>query len=128
MLISGGRDVVCGELQSGSQDVAALDVWCTNTGGTAEGQIDNSWVIYAVESGTLRVLGTLVPQQPSSAKPPHVPYFESEPEGILIQPGKITVHELWYASGDGTCCPSIRATTVWTYTDGVLRPTSTTRT
>jgi hypothetical protein len=128
VLISGGSDVVYGELQSGGQDVAALDVWCTNTGGTAEGQIENSWVIYAVESGTLRVLGALLPQQPSSAKALHVPYFESDPKGILIQPGRITVHELWYASGDGTCCPSIRATTVWTYADGVLRPTSTTHT
>ncbi|MGO9583818.1 MAG: hypothetical protein ACLP36_13550 [Acidimicrobiales bacterium] len=128
VLISGGSDVVYGELQSGGQDVAALDVWCTNSGGTAEGQIENSWVIYSVASGTLRVLGTLVPRQPSSPKPPHVPYFESDPKGILIQPGSITVHELWYASGDGTCCPSIRATTVWTYADGVLRPTSTTHT
>jgi hypothetical protein len=43
-----------------------------------------------------------------------------------MTPGRIVVHELWYASSDGTCCPSIRATSVWHYAGGHLQHSSTT--
>jgi hypothetical protein len=54
--------VFYGSLESG-EDVAALSVWCSNTGGTADGQIENSLVIYTWASGRLTVLSTLTPPQ-----------------------------------------------------------------
>lgn len=106
---------------------AAVNVWCTNTGGTAEGQIRNSWVIFSGTVGTVHALGVLLPRQPTTAKAPHVPYFDATPGGITIRPHKVTVHELWYSANDATCRPSIRATTVWAYVDGTFSPRTTVR-
>src|ERR1035437_3418035 len=66
--------VTYGNLSGTGQDDAAVNVWCTNTGGTADGQIADSWVIFTAHVGSLRVIGTLVPQQPSNATLPHVAY------------------------------------------------------
>jgi len=92
----------------------------------AAGQITNSPVLYSADSGALRVLGVLVPRQPAGAKRSHVPYFAVGPGAIAIQPGKIIARERWHAPSDATCCASIRTTMVWTYTGGILPPTSTT--
>jgi hypothetical protein len=124
LVISGGSDVVYGDLNGTGGDVAALNVWCSNTGGTADGQIQNSWVVFSADSGTLTVIGVLVPQQPADANLPHVPYFNSGPGGIAIASGSITVEELWYAPSDETCCPSGKATTVWTLAHGAFTPTT----
>lgn len=113
--------MVYGDLNGTGQDVAAADIWCANTSGTADGQITNSSVIYSGAPGALHVLGVLRPRQPSAADLPHVPYFA----GLVIAPGRVTAHELWYAAADPTCCPSIHATTVWTYTDGKFSPRTT---
>jgi hypothetical protein len=40
---SGSPTVVYGDLYGTGQEVAALDVFCDNTGGTADGQLQNSW-------------------------------------------------------------------------------------
>ncbi len=120
--------VVYGDLTGRGQDEAALNVWCDNGSGTADGQLANSWVVFSGATGTLQVIGTLTPQQPSNPNSPHVAYFNVTAGGIVVAPGKITVHELWYGSQDPTCCPSVQATTVWTYADGHLVHTSTTHT
>jgi hypothetical protein len=123
--ISEWSSVVYGDLYgTGQQDVAALNVFCSNTGGTADGQLQNSWVIYGDMSGTLQTLTTLTPQQPSAADT-HVPIFSTEPGGIEIQPGEITVKEAWYGSSDSTCCPTGQAMTVWTFSKGAFTPTTT---
>ena len=118
--------VVYGDLRGSGQDVAAIDIWCANTGGTADGQVQNSWVIFAAAEPTSPVIGVLTPQQPTSAKLPHVPYFDDG--GIAIEPGRISVQELWYGPDDGTCCPTGRATTVWTLENGTLHPRTTIQT
>jgi hypothetical protein len=105
-------------------DIAALDVWCSNTGGTADGQLQDSWVIFADTTGTLQTLVTLTPQQPSVADS-HVPTLNPDPGGIVIQPGKITVEQAWYGPNDGTCCPTGQATTVWTFAGGRFTPSTT---
>jgi len=122
--VSESASVVYGDLFGTGQDVAALNVWCANTGGTADGQVQNSWVIFTDMARTLETLTTLTPQQHSTAGS-HVPFFDSDPGGIQIQPGHITVREAWYGQSDGTCCPTGQATTVWTFTRGAFTPVTT---
>jgi hypothetical protein len=122
--ISEWTSVVYGDLYGTGQNVAALNVWCANTGGTADGQLQDSWVIFADEAGTLQTLTTLTPQQPSTAGF-HVPFFDFDPGGIEIQPGQITVKEDWYGPSDATCCPSGQATTVWRVSGDAFTPTTT---
>lgn len=117
--------VMYGQLAPG-RDAAALYVWCDNTGGTADGQRQSSWVIYVRGRSGPRPVGILSPRQPHASAAPHVPYFDGNDGNIAITPGRIVVHELWYAASDGTCCPSIRAVTVWRYHGGRLEPVSTT--
>jgi hypothetical protein len=118
--------VFYGSLES-SQDVAALSVWCSNTGGTADGQIQSSLVVYSWVSGQLSVLSTLTPQQPSYGGS-HVPYFDESSGGVTITPGSISARELFYGEQDETCCPSGRATTVWTFSGNTFSPRTTIQT
>jgi hypothetical protein len=122
--ITAFASVVYGDLSGTGENVAALNVWCTNTGGTADGQLQNSWVIFADPAGTLQVLATLTPQQPSDPDS-HVPFFDDGPGGIEIQPGEITAKEAWYGTDDSTCCPTGQATTVWTVRGGAFVPSTT---
>ncbi len=117
---------VYGNLTGAGQDEAAVNVWCDDTTGTADGQLADSWVIYNADSGSLRVLGTLTPA-PAAAAGVHVSYFDTGPGGITMAPGKITATELSYGPEDATCCPSVRTTGVWIYADGVLRATAPSR-
>jgi hypothetical protein len=114
-----------GNLNGAGQDEAALGIECTTTAGTVDGEIEYSWVVYSVDSGVLKVIGTLQPQQPATAakKAQHVPYFDGGPK---FGPSTITLKELWYTGDDATCCPSVKATTVWRDEDGVMKATSTT--
>ncbi|HEX3541151.1 MAG TPA: hypothetical protein VHT75_12010 [Acidimicrobiales bacterium] len=123
--VSAGN-VVYGALTGAGEDESALNVWCTNTGGTADGQLKNSLVVYSTATGSLQVIGSLTAQQPlqDQAKVGHVPYLDGSPNRTIIQPGRISVHELWYGPNDGTCCPSIRATTTWTYAGGAFQPST----
>jgi hypothetical protein len=102
-----------GDLEPGAP-VAALSVWCSNTGGTADGQIQNSLVLYRWVAGQLAVLSTLTPPRLGSGGS-HVAYFDGLTGGVTISSGAITAKELFYGPQDGTCCPSGRATTVWTF-------------
>jgi len=121
-LIDGGA-IFYGPLES-SENVAALYVWCSNTGGTADGQIQSSLVVYSWVSGQLSVLSTLTPQQPSYGGS-HVPYFDESSGGVTISPGSIMARELFYGGQVETCCPSGRATTVWTFSGNTFSPRTT---
>jgi hypothetical protein len=112
---------VYGDLFGSGDDVAVLSVWCTNTGGTADGQLRHSQVVFAVQHGALQAVGTLTPQQPPGPAA-HVPYFTGRP---IVSPGQITVQEAWYGAADAVCCPSTRAQTVWRYDGGRFLPTTT---
>jgi hypothetical protein len=119
--------VVFGRLQGAREDAAAVNVSCSTPGGTADGELADSWVIYRSHGSALRILGTLAPEQPAETGLPHVPYFDVDSGGITLHRGTITVRELWYATGDATCCPSETATTVWAVgPHGKLTATSTT--
>jgi hypothetical protein len=111
-----------GELEPG-ENIAALDVWCSNTGGTADGQIENSLVVYTWVSGQLTALSTLTPPQLSTGV--HVPYFDDPAGDTTISTGAITTKELFYGAQDAVCCGSGRATTVWAFYDHVFSPSTT---
>lgn len=115
--------VVYGSLEPG-ETVAALSVWCSNTGGTSDGQIQNSLVVYTWLAGQLAVLSTLTPQQPSKAGT-HVPYFDGSAGGVTITNGSITTKELFSGPQDAVCCPSGRATTFWTFNGHTFSPRTT---
>ena len=107
--------VVFGDLAGSGEDDAGLNVNCNNGGGTADGALLYSWVIFSGHGGRLSVVGIVTPRvQPREVLP--------TPLTIAIAPGKITAHEYFYGPYDATCCSTGRATTTWTYADGVLRP------
>ena len=109
-----------GDLGDGQQ-VAALQVWCSNQGGTAAGQLVQGIVVFSGARGTLHPLGTLTPQyHPRSAT--HIPYLAVTSIGAE----RIVTTEYWYASTDADCCPSGRASTTWHWTGHTFTPTPTT--
>lgn len=118
-------DVFYGTIQP-DREVAALYVWCTNTGGTADGQIQNSLVIYEAAPGGPQAIATLTPRQ-RSVPGTHVPYFAASPSGVVIGTGSITTQEVWYGPKDPTCCPTGRSTTVWTFDGSSFSPSTTTQ-
>lgn len=125
LVVSEGQ-VIYGDLLGGGQEVAAVNVWCSNTGGTADGQYKDSWIVYSADTGAPQVIGVMTPQvrgDPAS----HVPYFDTDRMGIEIDTRRIIARQLWYGPSDSTCCPTGRATTVWSYAHGVLTATSTTQ-
>jgi hypothetical protein len=112
---SGWNRVVYGDLDGDGQDEAALVVDCNNGGGTANGVLAYAQVIFATVGDSLRVIGVTVPQeQPPNQLPTLVT--------VSIRLREIVAHEAWYGPNDGTCCPSGRATTTWTYAHGTLKP------
>jgi hypothetical protein len=115
-----------GDLNGHGPDQAALDIWCDNGGGTADGQLADAWVMFTATAEGPRVIGVLTPQEPVPGPGWHVPYFDDLPGGITIRPGQVVVREVWYGPGDGICCPQDRATTVWAFSSSGFHPDSTT--
>jgi hypothetical protein len=112
---AGWNPVVYGNLDGVGQDEAALVVDCNNGGGTADGVLTYAQVIFTNAGNSLRVIGVLTPQQPRKANT--LPTLLT----VKIRRGKVIAREAWYGPNDGTCCPSGRATTVWTYAREALR-------
>lgn len=94
----------------GGQQVAAVQVLCSNQGGTAAGQLADSIVVFSGAGGRLHSLGTLTPQYRPHA-PVHIPFIAV----ARIGAGHIVTTEYWYTSADPDCCPSGRATTTWSW-------------
>jgi hypothetical protein len=114
--------VFYGDLEPG-ENVAAVYVWCSNTGGTADGQIQNSLVLYRWTSGVLTVVSTLIPPQLSVGV--HAPYFDASTGGITISTGAVTTKVIFYGGQDSVCCGSGRATTVWSLNGQKFSPRTT---
>jgi hypothetical protein len=117
--VAAGHQIVYGELAPGLA-AAAMQVSCSNLGGTAAGQLAFAVVVYEAGVTGPRPVGVLTPRAPS-ASGVHVPLLAA----VAIAPGKLTVEQFTYGPGDPDCCPSGRATTVWSYRDGAFRPLST---
>jgi hypothetical protein len=112
---AGWNPVVYGDLDGDGRDEAALVVDCSNGGGTADGVLAYAQVIFTAAGKSLRVVDVLTPQQPSRSN--RLPTLLT----VEIVRGKVVAREAWYGAHDGTCCPSGRTTTIWTYRDGALR-------
>jgi hypothetical protein len=105
----------------GTTDEAAVGVVCSNGGGTAAGQLGFFYVIVGARENVLRLMGVVTPRQPLDPDAGHVPLLGS----VEILRGRLLAQEAWYGPSDGTCCPSGRAATIWTYASGKLRPSRT---
>ena len=108
-------DVTYGHL-GGVGPAAAVDVVCSNNGGTADGQIRFAEVVFSGSATSVRAVGLITPQQPRRAKVSHVPLLGR----VKWAHGRIVVAEYWYGPNDPTCCASGRATTTWAYRTGKL--------
>jgi hypothetical protein len=105
----------------GGQEVAALQIWCSNQGGTAAGQLAEGIIAFSGAGGRLHVLGTLTPQyRPRPA--PHIPFIMVTSIGAE----RIVITEYWYAAADADCCPTGRATTSWYWNGRFFHPGRTT--
>jgi hypothetical protein len=61
------------------------------------------------------VIGVVTPKQPRKAN--RLPTLVT----VKMRRGKVIAREAWYGPKDGTCCPSGRTTTVWTYVHRAFR-------
>jgi hypothetical protein len=113
--VAAAYDVSYGRL-GGVGPAAAVDVVCSNNGGTADGQIRFAEVVFSGSATNVRAVGLITPQQPHPAKVPHVPLLGK----VKWVNGRIVVAEYWYGPNDPTCCASGRATTTWAYRTGKL--------
>ena len=113
--VAAANDVTYGQL-GGVGPAAAVDVVCSNNGGTADGQIRFAEVVFSGSATNARAVGLITPQQPYGAKVSHVPLLGK----VKWVNGRIIVAEYWYGANDPTCCASGRATTTWAYRAGKL--------
>jgi hypothetical protein len=103
--------VTRGSLRHGLQ-VAALQVWCDNTGGTADGQLAEGILVFDSPGGHPHLLGTLTPQLKGNPML-HIPFIVVN---HVESSGHVAITEFFYNSANPTCCPSGRATTLWKWT------------
>ncbi|MGP0050827.1 MAG: hypothetical protein ACLPZR_18570 [Solirubrobacteraceae bacterium] len=113
--VAAAYDVTYGQLGSVGP-AAAVDVVCSNNGGTADGQIRFADVVFSGSATSVRPLGLITPRQPHSSHMSHVPLLGK----VKWVDGRIVVAEYWYGPNDPTCCASGRATTTWAYRTGTL--------
>jgi len=106
-----------GDLDGDGVDEAAVSVGCDTGGGTGAGQLETGYVVVRESGGVLRSIGTITPQlQPADA--PNA----TRMGGVGFSIGQLVVNEIWYRSGDATCCPTGEAETTWTFRNGGLEP------
>ena len=104
-------NVTRGSLGHGLQ-VAALQVWCDNTGGTADGQLAEGILVFDSPGGHPHLLGTLTPQLKGNPML-HIPFIVVN---HIESTGHVAITEFFYDSANPTCCPSGRAATLWKWT------------
>ena len=94
-------NVTRGSLGHGLQ-VAALQVWCDNTGGTADGQLAEGIMVFDSPGGHPHLLGTLTPQLKGNPML-HIPFIVVN---HIETSGHVAVTEFFYNQPDPTCCPA----------------------
>lgn len=118
--ISLGAPVVYGDVDGDGAQEAVVPLWCTNGGGTAAGQLGFGLEVFSGTASDMTLLGTITPEPPLG--PHHTSYIDTAE--TRIGQGSVTVQELFYGPSDGTCCPSGRRESVWTFDNGALRRAS----
>ena len=73
--VAAAYDVTYGQL-GGVGPAAAVDVVCSNNGGTADGQIRFAEVVFSGSATNARAVGLITPQQPHLRTVGHVPLLE----------------------------------------------------
>jgi hypothetical protein len=109
--------VTHGDLGHGLR-VTALQIWCDNTGGTADGELAEGIMVFDSPGGHAHLLGTLTPQHKTSAMV-HIPYIVVN---HIDTTGHVAVTEYFYNPANATCCPTGRATTIWKWTGHTFVP------
>ena len=109
--------VTHGDLGHGLQ-VAALQIWCDNTGGTADGELAEGIMVFDSPGGQAHLLGILTPRHKTSAMV-HIPYIVVN---RIETTGHVAVTEYFYNSTNFTCCPTGRAATLWKWTGRTFIP------
>jgi hypothetical protein len=102
--------IAYGDLDGTGHDTAGIGIGC-GIGGSA--RLGPGYLIYNGNGGHLNLLGTVSRQYPNA-----------DVASVEIQPGRIVSHEEYPVGDDPHCCPSGRATTVWSYKGGKLVPGS----
>ena len=97
--------------------MVALNVLCSNQGGTAAGQLADGIFVFA-SAGQTRFLGLLTPQyrEPLAS---HIPLIAV---AHIDNQGHIATAEYFYPPSDADCCPSGRAITIWKWTGRTFIP------
>jgi hypothetical protein len=101
-----------------SLPVTTLQIFCANTGGTADGQLTEGIFVFDSPGGHAHLLGTLTPQLKGNPML-HIPYIAVS---HIESSGHVAVTEYFYNPVDPTCCPSGRATTLWKWTGSKFVP------
>jgi hypothetical protein len=109
--------VTHGNLERGLP-VTALQVWCDNTDGTADGQLAEGIMVFDSPAGHAHLLGTLTPQHKTSPAV-HIPFISVN---HINTGGHVAVTEFFYNGTNATCCPTGRAATVWKWTGHTFIP------
>jgi hypothetical protein len=109
--------VTRGDLGHGLQ-VAALQIWCDNTSGTADGELAEGIIVFDSPNGHAHLLGTLTAQHKTSAIV-HIPFIIVN---RIDTTGQVAVTEYFYNHANSTCCPTGRAATIWKWTGHTFVP------
>ena len=97
--------------------VAALNILCSNQGGTAAGQLADGILVFA-SAGQTRFLGLLTPQYREPLAP-HIPFIAVT---HIDTQGHIATAEYFYTPSNADCCPTGRAVTLWKWTGRTFIP------
>jgi hypothetical protein len=119
--VSGGGGLVYGDVTGDGHADAAFQASCNVPKSAAAGQLAFAVVVYKASSHGPTAIGVLRPQHPSSPDS-HVPLDRP----VALRRGRVVVSEAFYGPRDGTCCPTGRATTTWTFSNGKFRAIKTT--
>jgi hypothetical protein len=99
--------------------VAALQILCSNQGGTAAGELTEGIFVFA-SAGQPRFLGMLTPQyRPEQLAPSYIPTVSV---AHIDTQRHIATTEYFYTFADADCCPSGRASTIWDWTGRAFIP------
>jgi hypothetical protein len=104
-----------GTIMDDGRPEAVVPIWCTNGGGTADGQLGQGLVVFHGTTTGPAVTAIITTTQPSTDG---ATYFDNSL--TRIERGRVTVEEVWYGPQDSTCCPSGRAEAVWTLNGSTL--------
>ena len=119
--IDGAWDhIVYCDLNGDGKDEAAVGVYCSNGGGTADSILAYARVIFTAHGKTARVVGVIRPLVRSAPDTPTPLLWVTR-----LERGKVSALEAFYGRHDSTCCPSGRAVTTWALVDGKLVPRTT---